>query len=39
MSFHPRGGTGLTVYLAIGQKDGGVHEETFSYTLPPPDAR
>jgi hypothetical protein len=31
MSFHPRGDA-LTVYLAIGQKDGKVREETFTYT-------
>jgi hypothetical protein len=30
MSFHPRGDE-LTVYLAIGQKDGTVREETFTY--------
>jgi hypothetical protein len=31
MSFHPKGDT-LTVYLAIGQKGGGMREEAFSYT-------
>ena len=30
MSFHPKGDE-LTVYLAIGQKDGTVREETFTY--------
>jgi hypothetical protein len=30
MSFHPKGDT-LTVYLAIGGKDGSVREETFTY--------
>jgi hypothetical protein len=30
MSFHPKGDT-LTVYLAIGQKDGQVREEAFTY--------
>jgi hypothetical protein len=38
MSFHPRGDT-LTVYLAIGQKDGTLREEAFSYTRVPPPAR
>jgi len=32
MSFHPQGDAGLTVYLAIGGKDGAVREETFVYT-------
>jgi hypothetical protein len=30
MSFHPQGDA-LTVYLAIGQKSGGMREEAFSY--------
>ena len=35
MSFHPQGET-LTVYLAIGSKDGGaVREETFTYRRAP----
>jgi uncharacterized protein DUF6265 len=32
MSFQPQGKDALTVYLAIGQKDGHVREETFTYT-------
>jgi len=39
MSFHPTGPTGLTVHLVIGQKDGGVREETFSYTRQRPEAK
>ena len=31
MSFHPQGRDALTVYLAIGQKDGKLREETFTY--------
>ena len=32
MSFHPKGEAGVTIYLAIGQKDGAAKEEAFSYT-------
>ncbi|HEX6737872.1 MAG TPA: DUF6265 family protein [Vicinamibacteria bacterium] len=32
MSLHPQGQDKLTVYLAIGSKDGKVREETFAYT-------
>ncbi len=39
MSFHPQGSAGLTVHLVIGQKDGGIREETFSYKRPPPEGR
>lgn len=39
MSFHPQGNANLTVYLAIGTKDGAVREEAFSYTRVPPEAR
>jgi len=38
MSFHPQGAA-LTVYLAIGQKGGGVREEAFSYARVLPEAR
>ena len=34
MSFHPQGDD-LVVYLAIGQKDGTVREETFKYKRVP----
>jgi hypothetical protein len=36
LSFHPEGDAGLTVYLAIREKDDTVHEETSSYTRVPP---
>ena len=39
MSFHPQGNADLTVYLAIGTKDGAVREEAFSYTRVPPEAK
>jgi Domain of unknown function (DUF6265) len=39
MSFHPQGRDGLTVHLAIGQKDGKVREETFTYKRVEPPAR
>ncbi|MGH9938484.1 MAG: DUF6265 family protein, partial [Blastocatellia bacterium] len=32
MAFKPEGKDSVTVYLAIGQKDGSVREETFRYT-------
>lgn len=35
MSFHPKGGDALTVYLAIHQKDATVREETFTYKRMP----
>ena len=38
MTFRPQGKT-LTVYLAIGQKDGSVKEETFGYTRVEPGGR
>jgi hypothetical protein len=38
MTFRPRG-KALTVYLAIGQKDGSVKEETFGYTRVEPGKR
>jgi hypothetical protein len=38
MSFHPRGDD-LTVYLAIGGKDGSVREEAFTYRRVRPEGR
>jgi hypothetical protein len=39
MSFHPQGNATLTVYLAIGKKDGAVREEAFSYSRVSSDAK
>jgi hypothetical protein len=37
MTFYVEGDAKLIVYLAIEEKDGTVHEETFSYTREPSD--